>query len=302
MNWLGKSKITDGGAVLYISAEDPDESIHQRVYGIAQQISTETGIGAEDLFKICSERLLVMNLFGNVKPLFSKGKEGVQRTSGFRYIKEVMDCIQPKLVVIDPKARFSGLDENDNAVVAQEVAGYEALKGDSKMNLIMVHHVNKSAVANPSTPGGFRGASSFFDSLRVCFNMIKLSPNQLADLNISRDRGIDYLALENTKQNYCQKSGRIIIRRDGFRFECIQLEENTDLEEELENFVEHIMDLISENAPYSVSGLKKAWGEKVSDRRVRRAVNHGIQEGKLVQLNGRVKSKSLIDIHPDYKT
>lgn len=222
--WLGQFPINEGGRIVYLSAEDPENILHHRIFELTSQLAIELGVEKKDLDILVEKNFSIINTLGNLSTLFTRESNHViKATDEYDKIKNTITTeINIRLIVIDPKSRFSGLDENDNSIVAQEVKHYEQFSRLANANLLILHHNNKGSSTNSNIYSSYRGASAFLDCLRFGLHLYRPSNETLRNNNIEIDPSSEYLFLETTKQNYCKQNGKIRIRREGFKFTAIQ--------------------------------------------------------------------------------
>lgn len=203
----------------------------------------------------------------------------------------------PILVIVDTKAKFSGLNENDNALISQEINKYEALVKDRGANLILLHHTTKNN-------GYYRGASSFLDSLRWG---IQLSPvdSEIEKLcDIPNDEMDLYFVLENSKQNYSRKQKPVLIKRvDNYWFEAMNINWKSNNKAKLDRDIELIKDymLSKGNTGFTQHALQKELcknTEQISNHCLYSAIQVGLEMGVFVNEGKRNRQKLKVSQEP----
>lgn len=280
-SWLNRFPINKGGKVLYISSEDPESIIHHRHFNIVKKLAEELSLSTDEVEKILSDNLYVLNLVGKSEPLviFSEGQ--VKTTALYEKIKKTVGELCPILVIVDTKAKFSGLNENDNALISQEINKYEALVKDRGANLILLHHTTKNN-------GYYRGASSFLDSLRWGIQLSPVDSEIVKLCDIPNDEMDLYFVLENSKQNYSRKQKPVLIKRiDNYWFEAMNINWKSDNKAKLDRIIELIKNymLSKGNTGFTQHALQKKLcksTDQVSNHSLQSAIQDGLEKGVFV--------------------
>jgi len=147
-----------GWAVVYLTAEDPDNQLHYRLYHIADRLTN-------DQRNLLAENLRVRSWQGD-KLLDVRG-EGADRDL-------IAYCKDSRFVGIDTLTRFHRAEEKDNGEMGQVVNVFERI-GHAGPAVVIAHHDNKAAVAEGSTKQmqAARGASAIADNLRWGFSLAR---------------------------------------------------------------------------------------------------------------------------------
>lgn len=197
--WVATFDVAAQGPVCWWAGEDEAEDVLRRMYPM-RLTDTERALVAE-----------------RVHVSFANGKDArfVDRgepTGFFAGVLTEVERVQPVLVILDPGARFMGVDENDNAAATAWISLVERLKNvASKPTVLVAVHQSKSGPTKGSDAletrgqGATRGASAFVDGARWQANLERRS----------RDGGpFDVLVLERTKNNRTPPdAGAILLER-----------------------------------------------------------------------------------------
>ena len=99
----------------------------------------------------------------------------MESTANYEDLRNILDAIRPRLLVLDTLARFSGVDENDNPAMTAFCGLLEGLIDAYGCNIILLHHSNKTSgdliedpkeLAKALTQTAMRGASALAGCIR----------------------------------------------------------------------------------------------------------------------------------------
>ena len=153
--------------VVYLSAEDDALTIHRRVYHALEQLP-------EDLREQAAANFYGIPVHGGVNLCRVVGGV-VEATANYEDLRDILDAIRPRLLVLDTLARFSGVDENDNPAMTAFCGLLEGLIDAYGCNIILLHHSNKTSgdliedpkeLAKALTQTAMRGASALAGCIR----------------------------------------------------------------------------------------------------------------------------------------
>lgn len=181
--------------VLGLFAEDPGSEIHRRFYSLGQGLALD----GEDLEKI-EKNLHVVSVMGQVGPLM-KLSDGIPVPSAYyAWLKATIETHQGlDVLILDPKNRFYGLDENDNSHNSAWVACLEALVREYGITVLFSHHVSKAS-GGALDQMSARGGGALVDACRWVVNLKTMDEAAAKKFNIENRRA--YVAFEITKSNY----------------------------------------------------------------------------------------------------
>ena len=187
-----------GGRVLFLSGEDPDDVLAERIHHIGQRLDPEQ---REALF----ERLAVAPLMGRGPDLMS------QQWRDWL----AMEAADARLIVIDTLRRFHRLDENNGGEMAGLLAYLEQVCRESSTTILFLHHTNKAG-ASSNAQQASRGSSVLTDNARFQANLIVMTPEQAEEWGVDESCRRHFVRLSFTKLNYCAPlADRWFRRRDG---------------------------------------------------------------------------------------
>jgi len=195
---LGPLKAAAPFRVLMLCGEDPQCEILRRLWRIGQ------GDFPEGFF--------VFSTAGRVPPLMHLVEGNPARSPAFDWLRATIENHMPlDVLIIDPKSRFYGLDENNNDHATQWVACLEALTVEFNVTVLFSHHVSKQR-ADSMGQAASRGASALVDGCRWVAGMTRLSDDSAKRYDIPDPRG--YVEFDITKSNYAaQLPSKFIFKR-----------------------------------------------------------------------------------------
>lgn len=103
------------------------------------------------------------------------------------------------VLILDPKSRFYGLEENNNDHATQWIACLEALAIEHSLTILFAHHVAKSQ-SDSLTQAMSRGASALIDGCRWAAGLVEPSAEMARTFAIANPR--QYVVLDVVKNNY----------------------------------------------------------------------------------------------------
>lgn len=195
---LGPLRAADDFKVLMLCAEDPQEEINRRLWRL----------GRGDF----PAGLHVASTMGQVGPLMQLKEGNPQRAQAFEWLRDTIKNHSPlDLLILDPKSRFYGLDENNNDHATQWIACLESLSNEFNLTILFTHHVSK-ARADSMGQAMSRGASAIVDGCRWVAGMTRLNEESAKRYGITDPRG--YIEFDITKSNYAaQLPSKFVFKR-----------------------------------------------------------------------------------------
>lgn len=198
--------------VLLILGEEEREEVYRRMYSAAEAM----GLSDEE-WVLCCDRIVTLPLAGEAAPFLSISREIVKETAELVALRRLLfsDARQSDiggvlvggwgLIVIDPLARFAGVDaETSNLLATRFVQAVEGLcRAPGGPTVIVVGHSSKSAREKGKADS--RGVTALTDGFRWHATMTAL------------DDGIG-VKFEVAKNNYAAKQREpltLIYREDG---------------------------------------------------------------------------------------
>jgi len=152
----GHMREGQGWPVVYLTAEDPDDQLHYRLFHCADGLSN-------DQRNLLAQNMRVRSWQGD--KLLNVLSEGTDRDL-------IAYCKDTRFVGIDTLTRFHRADEKDNGEMGQVVNVFERV-AHAGPAVVIAHHDNKVAITGGSTKQmqAARGASAIADNLRWGFSL-----------------------------------------------------------------------------------------------------------------------------------
>ena len=184
--------------VLILAGEDPIEEINRRLWKIGHG---DFPIG-----------LRVASTMGRVGPLMQLHEGNPVLAEGWYWLRDtIRHHSNIDVLILDPKSRFYGLDENNNDHATQWIACLESLVNEFDVTILFAHHTSKQRSENMDQHMS-RGASAIVDGCRWVAGMTRLSDESAKRYGITDPRG--YIQFDITKSNYAaQLPSKFVFRR-----------------------------------------------------------------------------------------
>jgi len=240
---LGPLHVQGSQKVLILCGEDGEDELNRRLWEIGQG-SFPSGLHA-------------VSVVGKVGPLMMLDSNNPIKAPAWGWLREtVKNHVGLDVLMLDPKSRFFGLNENDNDHATQWIACLEALSQEFNLTILFSHHVSKQR-ASSLTQDMSRGASAIVDGCRWVTGMTMLSDNAAKRYGIHDPK--NYIEFDITKTNYAaQLPQKLIFRRtENGSLEYARLE--MDRSKRLKRFMYDL--LVEDSGRFSRSELKKGEGD-----------------------------------------
>lgn len=173
---------------LSVFCEDPQEEVERRMWDICK------GVFPDDLH--------VLSTYGLMEPLMRLDGNTPVRAGGFYWLEEMIKAHPGlRLLILEPKSRFYGLDENNNDHATQWVACLEYLARKYMLTILISHHTGKEEGGRISQKMS-RGASGLVDACRWQAGLARLDKSTAEKLGIKNYR--KYILFDTPKANYSE--------------------------------------------------------------------------------------------------
>jgi hypothetical protein len=232
---------------------------------------------------------------GKSEPLLICVQGVPMRTARYRWLQEQVAEFEPDLLILDPKARFDGTEENvASHATAFVVAVEEIMKG--RGTALITHHIVKARAGELSSDAA-RGSGALRDACRWAYTMTPLSDADASKFGILEDKR-NYVVADSTKSNYCASLPKpLYLKRD----EGGVLHEVNLLKDRFGTIAELLARWLAENeislrrrnlernegeeAKRLTAHIKGAMGStRVRNEDIEQAVKYGLSEGLLVSI------------------
>jgi hypothetical protein len=194
-----KSADTDGFQVLMLCGEDPQDEVERRLWAIS---------GDGTYFP---DNLHIASTVGHLGPLMRLENNNPVKGPAFFWLRETIQNHDGlDLLILDPKSRFYGLDENNNDHGTQWISALESLAQEFNITILFTHHISKASKTLDQNMS--RGASAIVDGCRWVAGMTALSEAAADRYGIEDPRG--YVVFDVTKTNYAAGlQSKIVFKR-----------------------------------------------------------------------------------------
>lgn len=289
--------VGEPGPVFMVAAEDDVGEIQRRLWRVVTQLREDDELTPEDEVR-ARYNLKVLPRVAENNRLTYLADGAVCGTGRAHAIAATANQLnEPKLVVLDPVARFRGGEENNNEHATRFIEEAERLRESTGATVIMVHHVNKAGLVAGSegiSAEGVRGASALLDGARWAMAMGTLKKEEAGKFGIDRDDAGKYVRLEAVKNNYAAPWPGLWLRRlsGGVMVESnIRKKDADDAKAEWRGRVlESVLVLLEEKQDrgetITRNGLRDYSGKDgrlgAGDRSVRNVVQEAIDEGTIL--------------------
>jgi RecA-family ATPase len=206
--WLDQ-EISETGPVMMFSAEDAREEIHRRLATVLELYADEADPFAIDAFEeyhpLIAERLFVFDRVGEDNRLTAQvDRETIPTGFADRIIDTASQMPEPpKLIVLDPLARFDGGDPNDNSDGTRLIEAAERIRKATGATVLLPHHVAKGSMKDSQAgQEAVRGASGLVDGARWVGMLAGMKPDQAKTYGIDDDEVGMYVQFTTPKANY----------------------------------------------------------------------------------------------------
>ena len=192
--------------VLYLSAEEDSQVIHERAQGALRRLPP-------DLREKAAQRFRAKSMSGPLHLMESDGRGALNPTQAFLDCRKMLSVYKPEVLILDTLARFCPVEENNNQMTTQVCGLLDTLVTDFDLTLIVLHHTNKaggalcggaSEMKTALSQSSIRGASALAASIRWGLMMAPLTGEFAAKIMGDEAKGAPegaYVALRVGKKN-----------------------------------------------------------------------------------------------------
>ena len=271
--WLDQ-EMGEPGSVLMLSAEDDRDEVHRRLAAVLELYSYDADPFAADAFADyhaqVSERLFIFDRVGDDNRLTAKiDRETIPTGFADRVVETAAQMPEPpKLIVLDPLARFDGGDPNDNSDGTRLIEAAERIRKATGATVLLPHHVAKGSLRDSQAgQEAVRGASGLVDGARWVGMLASMKPDQAKEYGIDRDDAGQYVLFNTPKANYSAPwPGIWLKRRSGGALVPTSLTPQKEAARD-----RHSEDAYAETLPRILHKVREAAqnGEPITRRRLR---------------------------------
>jgi hypothetical protein len=195
--------------VLYVVDEDHQDELHRRVHAAGRVLWPDGSPPPE------ANNFIPISVMGkNLGPLMQLDATGNPANApAFDWLSRTLENLQDvEVLIIDPKSKFYGLVENDNAHNAAWINCLESLIARFKITILFSHHESK-ARAGSMDQASSRGGSALTDGCRWVANIKTMDPKTAEKFQVADPH--NYVVMDVTKSNYAAKLPAPIYFRRG---------------------------------------------------------------------------------------
>lgn len=202
--------------VLFIGGEDAEDVFHRRLHvSVPAMGLSGSGNMAAIREPLVRQNLEVVSLVGQDKVLTALDDRGNPTTTEVygRLLETIRGLDGLELLIIDPKSRFDGLNENDNSHATFFVACLEKLVTELGITVLFSHHESKATVKEGEVKASSgRGASALRDGVRWALSLGEMGEKEAEKYGVEAHQFIEAAI---TKNNYAAKLNHTVyFRRD----------------------------------------------------------------------------------------
>ena len=173
---------------LLLIAEDPQDELDRRLWRI------NPGKFPDGLHAI--------SVAGKVGPLMQLDNGNPERSRWYDWLRKTIENHENlDVLMIDPKSRFYGLDENNNDHCTQWIACLESLAVEFKVTILFAHHVSK-AKGDELHQSMSRGGSAIADGVRWLVGLTPMNEKIAVKYGVNPR---NYIEMDLVKANYVAK-------------------------------------------------------------------------------------------------
>ena len=225
--------------VLVICAEDDQNEIGRRLWDICGGV--------------IPKNLHAASIYGEVGPLMRVENGTPKRADGFHWLEDTLkNHAGFDFLIMDPKSRLYGLDENSNDHATEWIRTLEYLCKRYIRNLLFATHTSQDG-GDRVTQKMNRGASAIVDGCRWQGGLAPMDKDTADKYKITNPR--DYIVFDVPKSNYSarQQSPIYYKRTNTGALEYVKLE-RPDQEDMTHAFLTYLK---NDSDKYSINDLKK---------------------------------------------
>ena len=183
---MGNIRAIKPTRTLYVGGEDTQDEINRRLWNI--------GNGK------FPSRLHACSVYGEVGPLMRLNGNIPERADGFKWLEAtIKNHKRLEVLILDPKSRMYGLDENNSDHATQWIQCIEYLSKKYEITILFSHHTSKTDGAKISQNMS-RGSSAIVDGCRWQAGLVRMDDVVAGRLGIEHPRL--YVEFNAPKSNY----------------------------------------------------------------------------------------------------
>lgn len=181
------------GRVVYLSAEDGGDILHERLHAIGGKLSQEQR-------EACAENLVIEDLTKHTPDLLAPPQQG-----GDSWLAAVERLATgSRLLFLDTLRSFHGGDENDGNQMAILVGHIRAMAARTGCAIVFLHHASKAAAmaGQGDVQQASRGSSVLTDNIRWQTYLVGMTPDEAKTYGVEESQRSYFVRFGISKQNY----------------------------------------------------------------------------------------------------
>ena len=193
--------------ILYLSGEDSQEELQRRVSAAAQMLWPDGSPPPE------IDNFVPVSVIGKLGPLMrlDDARNPVNAPAYEWVCQSLGNLLDIDVLILDPKSKFYGLDENDNSHCAAWINCLESIVSRFKTTTLFCHHESK-AKAGSMDKASSRGGSALTDGCRWVANIRTMEAKTAEKFQVADPH--NYVVMDVSKNNYSPKlPGPVYFRR-----------------------------------------------------------------------------------------
>jgi RecA-family ATPase len=217
-DFLGLFPVTTPGKVLYLTAEEDEETFAERLDMIQRHYPENKNF---IWLSLLEEGVDITSY------LCTRKRWDRVATETAQIIEKLIKEIKPILVILDPLISFFGLNENDSEDAMFFYSVLRHMIREYHVNFLVLHHQNKEGMkAEADDVISFRGSSVLREQARsrIVYKNIKISENVYAK-KIILEKSNRHSNLKNSLPIYLKFEGGIHTYNKAFELEAKKAEE-----------------------------------------------------------------------------
>lgn len=193
---------TNGGKVAYMSLEDSENTVRERIFKIVNALPEEIKERVNEL----TTKLMIIDRYGIQTHMAENDGGNIVTAQIAHELSALLKRHNIRCVFVDTFIRTNALNENDNAQMGALLVAFEGIAKDAECAVVLIHHLPKHG---GSKEYAARGASAITDNARSSMLLWKVDVREVEKFTeeriITAAREGRLLGVTHTKHNYSAK-------------------------------------------------------------------------------------------------
>lgn len=161
---------TNGGNVAYMSLEDPENVVRNRIFKTIKALPEEVQSRIDEL----TSKLMIIDRYGLPTHMATNQDGNIVTAPIAQELCTLLKENKIKCLFIDTFIRTNTLNENDNAQMGALLVAFEGIAKEAKCGVVLIHHTPKGSGDKTNNKYAARGASAITDNARSALLMEKV--------------------------------------------------------------------------------------------------------------------------------